>query len=165
MFTGQSLKSALRTNIGDASWRRFFALMSSALARREKTPLIPGTPTNYAKLREEMRVLAATTNVVHVLRGLGTAVMMTGTEKPLKRAAAFVLKLNTQDRTIQISAFKRPDLAQQQLFKEERESASNPAIQVVQVSVERIQTLKAAYPNFYLDTSLFINALSQVIAT
>lgn len=164
-FTGQSIKSALRTNIGDESWRRFFALMSSALARREKAPLVPGTPTDYAELREEMRTLATATNVVQVLQGLGTAVMMSGTEKSLKHAVAYVLKLDTRARTVEISPFKRTDLAQEQLFKEERESAADPAIQVVQVSVERMQTLKTAYPNFYLDTTLFIDALRRVIAT
>ncbi len=40
-FTNQSLKTALRTQIGDKKWRRFFALMGSALALREKQRSYP----------------------------------------------------------------------------------------------------------------------------
>ncbi|MBU6438396.1 MAG: hypothetical protein KGQ77_12790, partial [Betaproteobacteria bacterium] len=35
-FTGQALKSGLKLNSGDPKWRRFFALMSSVIAIREK---------------------------------------------------------------------------------------------------------------------------------
>ena len=41
------------------------------------------------------------------------------------------------------------------LFDEEKNSADDPAIQVVQVSVEQMQALKTAYPNYYLDTTKF----------
>ena len=49
-FTGQALKS----NIGDAEWKRFFALMGSAIARREQRPVVPGTPENEYELLELM---------------------------------------------------------------------------------------------------------------
>ena len=48
-FTRQALKSSR----GEADWLRFFALMGSALALREKTPLVPGTPTTRAKKSEK----------------------------------------------------------------------------------------------------------------
>jgi ppGpp synthetase/RelA/SpoT-type nucleotidyltranferase len=39
-FTNQALKS----NIGDPTWLRFFSLMGSAIAFKEETPLVPNTP-------------------------------------------------------------------------------------------------------------------------
>src|SRR5438270_11039884 len=50
-FTGQALKS----NIGDDAWKRFFALMGSSIARREGTSIIPNTPESRNELRRELR--------------------------------------------------------------------------------------------------------------
>ena len=49
-FTGNDLKS----NVGDPTWLRFFALMSTAIAQREGTPEVPETPTNPRELVEEI---------------------------------------------------------------------------------------------------------------
>ena len=46
-FTGQALKS----NIGEESWKRFFALASCAFAGIEKRPLVPNTPTDPRELK------------------------------------------------------------------------------------------------------------------
>ena len=50
-FIGDELKS----NRGDQGWLRFFALMSSAIALSERTPLVPDTPTNQPEIVEEIR--------------------------------------------------------------------------------------------------------------
>jgi hypothetical protein len=54
--------------------------------------------------------------------------------------------------------------AQLFLFDAERTFASDPAVQIVQVSVEKMQALRTAYPNYYLDTSMFNEALKRAIA-
>jgi hypothetical protein len=161
-FTGQSLKSALRTQIGDPDWRRFFALVSSAFALKEGTALVPGTVTNREALRRELRALSERIQVAQVLGGLSTVVNTTSKMKASARA--FVLKLNTKDRNVTVTPFERERDAQIMLFEEEKLSADDPSIQVVQVSVEKMQGLKAAYPNYYLDTSNFIDQLDSAVA-
>jgi ppGpp synthetase/RelA/SpoT-type nucleotidyltranferase len=161
-FTGQSLKSALRTQIGDPDWRRFFAVISSAFAQKEDSPQVPGTVMDPNELRRELSDLSHRIRVVDVLGSLSAAVNTTG--KRHASARAYVLKLDSRERMVTIIPFDRERDAQLRLFDEEKQSADDPAIQVVQVSVEQMQALKTAYPNYYLDTSKFIDELNQAIA-
>jgi ppGpp synthetase/RelA/SpoT-type nucleotidyltranferase len=158
-FTGQSLKSALRTNIGDATWRRFFAVSASAFALREKTSLITGVASEPRALRGDLRQLVARTNVVHVLRGLSAGVKLVGNVSA--SAKSYVLTLDMKKRVVTVMQFDEESQAQAYLFKQEREVEANPNLQVVQVSVEKMQALRTAYPNYYLDTSYFISALDE----
>ena len=165
-FTGQSLKSSLKTNIGDADWRRFFALISNVFAVEETSPAIPGMPESELELKRELRSLAAKTDVERVLAGLNAAVSLVGSQPALqqKSAASYVLKLNVKHREVTVSAFRRQEDAQLQFFEDERTYAADPSIQLVQVSVEKMQALRTAYPNYYLDTTMFLDALRKAIA-
>jgi hypothetical protein len=51
---GTFIHQALKSSVGEADWLRFFALMGSALALRERTTLVPGTPTKRPELMEEL---------------------------------------------------------------------------------------------------------------
>jgi hypothetical protein len=43
----------------------------------------------------------------------------------------------------------------------ERASADDPAVDVVLVSVESLAQLRRAYPNYFLDTTVFLDAVVQ----
>lgn len=163
-FTGQSLKSALKTQIGDPNWRRFFICMSAELAFRERTTHVPGTTKSRADVRKEIRALSILTDVEAVLEGLGAAVKLIG-DAPDKDAAAYVLELNARDRSVYVSSFSHRDLekAKTHFFEVEKKYADSPFIQVVQVSVERMEALQTAFPNYYLDTTRFIRVLRQIL--
>lgn len=91
LFTGQALKSSG----GEAEWRRFFALMSSVIALREKKPLIPGTSADNATLIGELRALADKLKVQRYLCGWAYAL----TRLPAKNvtnAVAFLVVLDLQ---------------------------------------------------------------------
>lgn len=163
-FTGQSLKSSLKTNIGDKHWRRFFAVISNVFALLEGSTPVEDMPGSFLQLKRELRDLAARTDVETVLRGLSTAVSHTGKQPKVKKAASYVLRLNIKDRMVNISTFQREDAAQLRFFEDERTYADNPDMQIVQVSVEQMQALRTAYPNYYLDTSMFLDALQRATA-
>jgi ppGpp synthetase/RelA/SpoT-type nucleotidyltranferase len=163
-FTGQSLKSALKTNIGDRDWRRFFALASNMFAIEEVSPQVPDMPQSYLECKRELRDLASKTNVEDVLSGLKTVVETVVSGRTRRGASTYVLRLDVRARRFYINEFDREDNAQLFLFDEERTFASDPAVQIVQVSVEKMQALRTAYPNYYLDTSMFNEALKRAIA-
>jgi hypothetical protein len=45
----------------------------------------------------------------------------------------------------------------------EKATADNPEIQTVLVSVDSIEALRQAYPNYYLDTGEFVEAMKRII--
>ena len=101
--TGQSLKS----NIGDKSWKRFFALRGTAIARWERTPLIDGTPTTEVALRDELISLCDSLKVEDVLLGWREALNII---EPHETAREYLLVLDTNKKLIQITAFGRKQI-------------------------------------------------------
>jgi ppGpp synthetase/RelA/SpoT-type nucleotidyltranferase len=163
-FTGQALKS----NIGDDSWKRFFKLMSTNLALREGRPPVPDTPSNHDELRKELRELAGRLHVHDVMTGCGTGLKMI--EKDLskgltKRFHIYLLILDSHERSTRTIAYSQKQLTQAQHDYLESEKANNdkPWIQSVLVSVDSTAALRRAYPNFFLDSMAFLTAVDQAI--
>ena len=161
-FTNQNLKSGLKLKLGDANWRRFFALMGSAIAIRERRPIVSGTPTDPNELKRELKGLAKSLNIVTVLSGLNIAL-----EKGMKApgAASYLLKLDIEQRRVSWTPYTKAELvkASEDYLKVETETKDNPQILAVLVSVESIKALRTAYPNYYLDANQFIEAFRMAI--
>jgi len=159
-FTGQALKS----NIGDERWKRFFKLMSSEIALREKKPLVPDTPVDHNDLVKELRALVEELQVQTVLTGWGTGVKVIS-ERAKGAAHSYLLILDSKERNIRHIGFAKNELpeAQRRYLAAEEESAGKPWIQAVLVSVDSVSALRRAYPNYYLDSQAFSQAVSQAI--
>lgn len=165
IFSGKpSLKTSLKTQIGDDKWRRFFVLMGSAMAMREHAPLVPNTPTSKANLVKELKNLADEISALHFLGGLGHAVNVLSANQA-RQAAAYILILDADKKNVTVRSYTDSDLsnAQTEYLELEKSNATNPHVQVVQVAVDSIDLLKTAYPNYYLDTTVFLQVLRQLI--
>lgn len=159
-FTGQALKSSA----GSEMWARFFALMASALSWRERTPRVPGTPTDERELLHELRVTATKLGVRTKLEGWRAALKHVENNET-KNAAAYILRLDTTARRLRIIGFTsdQMSLASEQYLAIEKEIEGRDDMQAVLVSVDSIASLPIAYPNYYSDTDLFLNALQFAI--
>ena len=158
-FTGQALKS----NVGSDEWKRFFALVGSAIARRERRPLVPGTPTDKDELVRELKKLTQALKIFKVLKGWSATASMV---HPKKDDHIFLLVLNMTQWTVNIRGFHRRNLsaASEAYLEAEKANVDNTEIQVVLVSVESIQALRSAYPNYYLDTRQFMHVVEKAIS-
>jgi ppGpp synthetase/RelA/SpoT-type nucleotidyltranferase len=158
-FTGQALKS----NVGDECWKRFFKLMSSEIALREKRPLVPDTPQDHNALVVELRQLVEKLQVQTALTGWGTGVKVISERE--KGAHSYLLILDSRKRNITHIGFTKQELpeAQRRYLKAEEENADKPWIQAVLVSVDSVSALRRAYPNYYLDSQAFSQAVNRAI--
>jgi hypothetical protein len=150
---------ALKSNVGEDHWKRFFALMGSAIALRERRPLVPGTPTERADLARELRILSTQLNVEVILTGIGTA-LQTSTSGE-RDDAAFLLVLDADEKRVTIQGFAKQELAtaQKEYSDTEKRIQDKPGAQAVLVSVDSLDNLASAFPNFFLDTAAFLDAL------
>jgi hypothetical protein len=156
-FTDQALKS----NQGSAEWRRFFALMGSALAHKEGTAIIPDTPGDYKTLVDEIRGLERKLNVNRTLRAHRATLKVLGS---IKDAKYFLLKLDPEDKETYLRSYTATQSVKANKdYIEEEEKSKGTAAQVVLVSVDSLQALTRAYPNYLMDTERFREALNQVI--
>ena len=159
-FTQQALKSS----VGEEQWLRFFALMGTAVARREATPAVPDTPQTKTALRSELRQCVRSLDVEARLRAYGQA-LVTAEQSGLKKAHYFLLSLNPVIKRVDIYGFKASELqsAARQYLKIERSLVREQGGDAVLVSVESMTALKRAYPNYFLDTSVFLDAVKEAI--
>lgn len=163
LYTEQPIK-AIKANLDDERWRRFFALMGGALAVREKTKMIPGIPEKISDLGDELRALSEQLSVETVLRGIGeTAEQITGSKTGAK---AWLLLLDVGKRTTEVVGYAKGELpkSEEELLKMEKAVKHNPGQQVVWVRADSIDALRLAYPNFYLNTEAFIEEMKLAMA-
>jgi hypothetical protein len=138
--------------------------MGSVIALRERQPLVPNTPSDKEQLIAELTTLVRRLKVEQVLAGWGYAVRRITNN--VVNASAYLLVLDTSDRTIKISGFGKTELtkASDEYLQIERAAADNPQIQAVLVSVDSVAALQSAYPNYYLDTSAFLRELRRAVS-
>lgn len=160
-FTRQALKSSQ----GQDRWLRFFALMGTEHAIREDRPPIPDTPTDKIELRDELRQLATELDVINRLTAFGQTLRVLGETDPA--AEMFLLELKTEDdRSVELTLRSYADtaVATEEYRALEEATQSDPGTDVVLVSVESLSALDKAYPNYFLDTTVFLQTVGDAIA-
>jgi hypothetical protein len=166
-FTQQALKSSW----GDEAWLRFFALMSSAHALREGTTLVPGTPTDPDELKRELRELVRKLDVVNRLSAYGAAMQVFDhAVSDAKKDTIFLLELHLSDASdadagisLVLRSYSDAAVAADEYNAIERAIEGERGRDVVLVRVEAVASLRKAYPNYFLDTSAFLDSVHQAI--
>jgi ppGpp synthetase/RelA/SpoT-type nucleotidyltranferase len=163
---GTFLGQALKASIGSDDWLRFFALTGSAIAIREKTVIVPGTPQNTKELVAELDDLAYKLNVENRLRGYATAIQTM--EKQVQNAHYFLLELDPTPMlpVLSVTGFLREktEEAHKAYAEAEIRVKERPGTDAVLVSVDSITNLSHAYPNYYADTRVFLDLLAQALS-
>jgi hypothetical protein len=155
LFTSQAIK----TGGGIDTWRRFFVLMGSAIAAMERRPPCPGTPEDPTELRRELRRAANELKVEQSLRRWADALSVTTEDGP--GTAVYLLFIDAEKDVLEITGFSDGEqaMASKVYLETERKIKDRPAAQVVLVSAGSIQALRSAFPNYFADTRVFIDAV------
>ena len=161
-FTQQALKSSQ----GEQDWLRFFALMGSFFAKREKRSEVPNTPQNGKELLDDLAFYADKLDVIERLRAYGVD-MRAIRESEIASSRYFLLQLNIEEKIIKIRGFRANQLeeASTEYLYAERLINETTASDVVLVSVESLESLERAYPNYFLDTSRFRREVERALGT
>jgi hypothetical protein len=161
-FIGQALKSSQ----GEDKWLRFFALMSSYIAMKERSPRVANTPTDAQQLRLELTQYVEELQVIRHLDLYAAAVDAPEKIGAQKDQHYFLLVLDTALRRITVTSFKEDELkvASTKYLDIEREIlAGKEKKDAVLVSVKSFAALKRAYPNYFLDTHRFIQIVNEAV--
>jgi len=158
-------KQALKSNQGNQDWLRFFALMGTAIAAIEQCQPVPGTPTNKADLIAEITALVSSLHVSQMLMAYNTSINLVGSAKDAKY---FLLTLEHEPAPGKITVWrykaKESEAANQHYTHLEARLPEDSAMQIVLVSVENVNALRRAYPNYFLDTKVFGDTVTKVLA-
>ena len=161
---GTFLRQALKSSEGSDKWLEFFALVGSAFARQEGQPTVPGVPMDQNKLIKEIRVRERKLNVSERLTAFGEA-LRTLEDAGIRSAKYYLLVLKPSEETLDIVTYRASELdrATEDYLKAEKSVESIQGADTVLVAADSLDSLRKAYPNYFLDTRIFLRALKQLI--
>ena len=182
-FTGQALKASS----GNEDWLRLFALMGSYIAKKEDLPLVPNTPDSSGKIREEIAEYADKIDAIPKMEAYGAlakvierldddddvrasrAHFAVKTHRRLKREAYVHVQLQVTDKGTARVRWKPYSQGQwskalRSYEEAEKEIQDPDREETVLVRSSSIDDLKRAYPNYFVDTSVFVEELREAIA-
>ena len=113
----------------------------------------------YSILRE-LRVLTKELRVIDVLSGLTTSIETLINKKT--KGATFILILDTREKTVRAIGFSDAVVAAAEYLRMEKAFASRQEIQTVMVSVDSVAQLRRAFPNYFLDTEMFLSVIKEM---
>ena len=160
---GTMIDQALKSSLGDESWLRFFQLMSSEIAREERTPIVEGTPASAQKARREISQFVKAHDPVARLAAYRSALRFV--ESRGADNHYYILHLAPRQNSLTVRAFRRDESERASLVYLEVEETLNKrqGEEAVLVSVDSIASLRKAYPNYFLDTQLFSKIVDRSV--
>ena len=160
------LGADLKANEGDPRWLRFFALAAGAFSLMEKCPAVPNTPETQRELISELQGLWIELNIPVILDGCTRAVDLVEVGSN-SADHTFLIILDARGEQVSVSSrgFKRTDAREytEAYNRAEAETVGVPEIQVALVTVEDIQQLREAFPNYRVDTERFVTRMQWIV--
>lgn len=160
LFTHQALKS----NKGHWQWLRFFACMGNAIAYKEGGNSVPNTPTYDDDLKDTLLDHISDLDVSSQLRSFGNALQ----ELPkyqIKSDHYFILLIDPYSKELQVWGYKKSDLqTASRDYSDIEKSIKGGEKNAVLVSVDKTSDLRKAYPNYFLDTTRFLDLVDWAVS-
>jgi ppGpp synthetase/RelA/SpoT-type nucleotidyltranferase len=178
LFTDQALKS----NQGDKDWRIFFKLLSEHFALMDNIHLFENMLPpmkmqayrrhlkEHQKLRVSAEELKKCCNKLRVLEKLGAfagslKVVDARLNKSKEETGFVLLKINLEKKTVESLMFasSKTKEAEAEYLRLEAKTAKEEGTVVALVSSTAVGGIKEAYPNYFADSSNFLNHLRLVL--
>ena len=160
-------REGLKAHRGSPEWRRFFALMGGAIAMHEGRRRVPRTPATWQALTDELRECASNLNVKTRLSAFGRTLNIIGEAATQRAGIKYVLLLLDPDagnEELRLFGFRASSMAEAERQYANLEMGKREGTDAVLVSVSDVTGLRRAYPNYFLDTSVFLKTLDEFIS-
>ena len=135
------------------------------MAVREGCKRVPRTPRDDAELVRELRDLAEELEVEPRLQQFGDAISVI--EEPQVRRSRIkyiVVVLDPSANTTSLYGFRAGEIEEASERYATLERFKSRGSDAVLVSVSDVAALQRAYPNYFLDTDAFLDALDEAIS-
>lgn len=159
LFTNQALKAGQ----GNEEILRFFVVISSLFALKESCPVCPGTVADEKELVSEIEQLNDQHHILDMLRAIRVVIEHDADRVPDKRGY-YVLELNYETHMLRRWFYKPSELDKAMgLYDYLEKHCGEKPLDIVLVRATSYATVKAAYPNYFLDIGEFIDLVEQYL--
>jgi hypothetical protein len=148
----------LKAGEGDRDWLRLFDLMSSEFAQAEGCPTVPGAPEKPARVRELLE-LDKKLEAIATLENLNNALQHTS--QSVSGARFFLIQYDNVKRTVKVRGYYNALAGAEHYSAAETGDGS---VTTVLVEADKIEGLKDAYPNYFLDVRLFASNMARSLS-
>ena len=161
---GLFTKQALKAGDGDTDVKRFFAVISSIFAIRENTTVVPNTLHDLNELVSEVEEINSRRHFLDTLQAIKVAIDHES-DKKSNQQGYYILILNYNTRRLRIIHFKPSEMDKaNKVYSQIEQTKSESQIDAVLVRVSSLQSLKAAYPNYFSDIAEFVNIVKEYLS-
>lgn len=163
---GLFTKQAIKSSEGSPDWIEFFKLLSSAFAKIENCPIVPGTPNDEMELYSKITQKENELNVISKMRGWTSALQVFNEQtKKTGQILFFLLELDIRGEKLITHSYTKSEesKALEDYAKLGDRYFASKEYDVVLVGVNAAHELKVAYPNYYADTNKFLANLEKII--
>lgn len=156
-------QASFKTGEGSEKYKRFFKLASALISLHEKADVLSEfSGFTQETLIKEFTAIEQELNVFQKLTGITIAAKHI--LSPVAKKAAFhVMMLDPTAGTLSLTPFSEEQALTAEKFYSFLESTEKSKL-IVLVSVDDLKALKKAYPNYFLDTKLFVETLKRICA-
>ncbi|MDR0946680.1 MAG: RelA/SpoT domain-containing protein [Ruminococcus sp.] len=158
-------KAPLKASKGAEYWLEFFRLVSSYFALQERKPLVPDTPLTKSEIVESIRAINRQHNILSQLDVLNLWIKRTEPGRITGEfSSPYFLLLISEDKENKaeissIQDFDIFDVAYNAYVQAEKNIGNNAVL----VSTNSAETLRRAYPNYFIDIDNFISILRNLL--
>lgn len=155
-------KQALKSNQGKQTWLDFFRMASAEFAKLESCPVgayVDGIDTNL-----ELRRLESRLNVLNRLNAFTVSAQYIHEISRSRKAAYFILEL-AANKAITVTEYTSSQLSRATFdyLLREKSLKDSPGADVVLVSASSVQSLRNAYPNYFIDSTEFVTYVQRAL--
>lgn len=147
----------LKAGYGSEEWLRLFRLMAAQFADDENLPGVPGEPTDRTERLKQIRLLDGYLDALAILDGYKHAIRRVETRGP-SAGGRFVVAFDRNAQTVHVY----PSTSVAAFLGGARSNDPN-GVESVVVEVDRVDSLAAAYPNYFADVTVFATRLRSYL--
>lgn len=157
LFTNQTLKS----NIGEDDWKDFFKYAGDEFAAIEETP------TQFRDSSKKLSRAISKLNIYKRFEAFRVTLSYIDQNVLGHEHAYCLIRIDTHLNQGEVSLFSESEAvkATGQYLAAEKESAKKPNIVSALVNVASVGNLKQAFPNYFADSTIFIDTLRSISQT
>ncbi|MGO4703822.1 RelA/SpoT domain-containing protein [Dyella sp. 2RAB6] len=154
-------REAIKAGEGDPRWREFFKIASNAFARLEEHDL--HVTAEHQRLALQLQAQVDELEVLNRLAHYSEALRFVQEAGQTGEASMYLLELDLDEDELSVRSFRDSERSRAQEAYAAAEERLGDRGDVVLVTVENVMALRKAYPNYFADTTLFLEVLEATL--
>lgn len=125
-------------------------------------PVVPNTSNNLDDLCKELKIINTKNNYLDMLSAIKVAVTISNRQIHNKKGY-YLMILNYEKKQLNLRFYKTSEIDEATKDYNHIEANHNKSIDAVLVSVSSFNTIRLAYPNYFVDLDDFVSIVKELI--